>query len=258
MGLCGLVCGTVLESTSVLLSDKEPFALHCALSSAAAAAAAVDRAAHDTPSLNLPPPSRIQGAVLDWCDDTLTTYDNTAEVILASDVLYDTTSIDAFATICHRLLRWRTRPQDPVSSATAATSSSSSSSSNSSSVMLLVTDPKIERTVGARKQFTERLLSIFQPTNDDEKNPNGNDTTNTTKMTIEIDVLDLPSIPTTSSSRSATVAAADTIGTTTTSDEKRQQQQQHEEDEGITFDGKDHYKRMKEDTVLIRCIITIV
>ena len=253
MGLCGLVCGTVLESTSVLLSDKEPFALHCALSSAAAA---VDRAPHDTPSPNQTPlPSRIQGAVLDWCDDTLTTYDNTAEVILASDVLYDTTSIDAFATICHRLLRWRTRPQDPVSSATAATSSSSSSSS-SNSVMLLVTDPKIERTVGARKQFTERLLSIFQPKNDDDKNPNGNDTTNTTKMTIEIDVLDLPSIPTTSSPCSTT--AADTIGTTTTSDEKRQQQQQHEEEEGITFDGKDHYKRMKEDTVLIRCIITIV
>eukprot|EP00531_Pseudo-nitzschia_arenysensis_P018795 CAMPEP_0116121208 /NCGR_PEP_ID=MMETSP0329-20121206/3576_1 /TAXON_ID=697910 /ORGANISM="Pseudo-nitzschia arenysensis, Strain B593" /LENGTH=337 /DNA_ID=CAMNT_0003615009 /DNA_START=36 /DNA_END=1049 /DNA_ORIENTATION=- len=85
LGLCGLVAAA-LGATCVTLTDREPYALHCALATAAC----------NSFSTNV-----VKGAILDWSNPVLASH---CEVILASDVLYDGETIKAFANACEELI----------------------------------------------------------------------------------------------------------------------------------------------------------
>lgn len=123
LGLCGLTAAT-LGASSVVLTDREPFALHCALSTAAC---------HDGLA-NL-----VKGSMLDWCDTNPQQVVENPDVILASDVLYDGETIEAMAGVCQRLV-------------------------SSQGGLLLIADPKVERFSGARQRFLQHLENVAKRT----------------------------------------------------------------------------------------------
>jgi predicted nicotinamide N-methyase len=193
LSICGLISASI-GAQNVIVSDREQFALHCALSSAACNKL-----------------SNVKGVILDWCDTKNNAeLDNTADVILASDVLYDMDTVDAFANVCKRLLK--VNKDDGVSSGT-----------------ILVTDPKIERTVGARERFKNQLQLNNNDDSNSNSNSNSNDISSGVRIEVTMEEIGLP-LP-------CGVGDDDGGGS------------------GRTLDGKDHAKKMKEETVLIRCTI---
>ncbi|KAI2514308.1 hypothetical protein MHU86_201 [Fragilaria crotonensis] len=192
LGLCGLVAAKFCGAKSVLLSDREPFALHCALSTAA-----VNHLSNDM----------VQAAILDWTvlgnedktDASTTTTTTTpfsnlqADVVLASDVLYDGATIVAFARACRKICRH--------------------------GGIILVTDPREERIEGARDMFRDALQQQGQDSN--EKDNNSNNRT----FLKSFDIIDLPAIE------------CDPV------DSRRS-----------SMDCIDHVRRMREPTVLIKCV----
>jgi predicted nicotinamide N-methyase len=85
LGLCGLV-SSKLGAKSVILTDREGFALHCALSTAA-----------------LNGLENVSATVLDWADDSQLVGTTCADIVLASDVLYDPVTIELLARACVRI-----------------------------------------------------------------------------------------------------------------------------------------------------------
>ena len=120
LGLVGLTAAA-LGATKVTLTDREPFALHCALASAACNGLS----------------EGVQAALLDWCqvDDSL---QQSADVIVASDVLYDGATIDAFAQACKQFLNLSDEDHNKNNKAAGRP-------------MILIADPKVERYKGARE-----------------------------------------------------------------------------------------------------------
>ena len=116
LGVVGLYAAA-LGATSVALTDREPFSLHCAMSTAAVN--------------NLQ--DRVQAVVVDWTTPTAALQ---ANVVLASDVLYDPTSIHAFARTCQTMAA--SKPDDGA-------------------LLLLLTDPQQERYAGARDMLQKAL-----------------------------------------------------------------------------------------------------
>jgi len=129
LGICGLVAGAV-GAQSVLLLDREPRALHCAVASAELGQLSVQAVGEA---------SGIQAALYDW--DKPQDFAQTMDVILAAEVLYDPTSSVALARAMLRLLRGKDngllRPGCSV----------------------LVTDPQRERVAGGREAFAAELRS---------------------------------------------------------------------------------------------------
>jgi len=126
LGLCGLAAAA-LGAKSVTLTDREPYALHCALATAAC---------------NEFSPSVVNGAILDWSNPVLPQDSSTSsssssfcDVILASDVLYDGETILAFANACEKLIHPK------------------------KGGILLLSDPREERFPTARGMLREALVS---------------------------------------------------------------------------------------------------
>lgn len=190
LGLCGLVAAKFCGAKSVLLSDREPFALHCALSTAA-----VNHLSNDV----------VHAAILDWTilgneDKTGTTTPTTspfsnlqADVVLASDVLYDGATIVAFARACRQICR--------------------------NGGVILVTDPRVERVEGARDLFRDALE------HEHESNAKENNNKSNRIFLQSFEIIDLPAIE------------CDPVDSRKSS-----------------MDCIDHSRRMREPTVLIKCV----
>lgn len=137
LGLCGLVAAA-LGAKRVTLTDREPYALHCAMATAAC---------------NGLSNSLVQSAILDWSDPVLPS-SSFCDVIVASDVLYDGETIQAFANACEKLI-------DPKKGG-----------------LLLLADPREERFPTAREMLQEALSALGEKS----------------KRSIQFQVLDLPPI----------------------------------------------------------------
>lgn len=136
LGLVGLVASTAAKS--VLLTDREPMALHCAMSTAACNKQF----------------GNVQAAILEW-GNVPPTMQGMADIVVASDVLYDKDTIRALSEACRSLL-------PPTGG------------------LVMITDPQKERTVGARQILQEALSRDF---------------TNVAIETIELDPIKCSSNP---------------------------------------------------------------
>lgn len=98
LGIAGLTAAS-LGASSVVLMDREPFALHCAMSSAA-----------------LNQLKNVQAAVVDWSSPQFQDdYGQSADIVLCSDVLYDAETVVSLAALVASLMRpggrvWVTDP----------------------------------------------------------------------------------------------------------------------------------------------------
>ena len=140
LGLCGLACAA-LGATSVTLTDREPYALHCAMATAECnqLGSVTTSAILDWSHLVLPRLGRPQDK--DDEDENDENEESTGEtsfcdVVLASDVLYDGETILAFAKACEILI-------DPFDGG-----------------VLLLSDPREERFPNARAMLEEALVSL--------------------------------------------------------------------------------------------------
>jgi predicted nicotinamide N-methyase len=159
LGLCGLVSAG-LGAKSVLLTDREGYALHCAMSTAAVN--------------NLQ--DKVTASIFDWENNVEgSSMERAADVVLASDVLYDSKTIGLLARACKNIL--------------------------APGGMLLLTDPVVSRYPHARDTFRSAWEAEVGGT---------------------IEEISLPLIECT---------------------------------ESETMEGRDHTRRMKEPTVLIKCFL---
>lgn len=119
LGVVGLVAAAGCGATSVTLTDREPWALQCAMATAAT---------HPDWQHN------VAAALLDWTTvhDNVPQLAQSADVIVASDVLYDGDTIQALAAACRALAK----PAGAV---------------------LLLADPQTERFTGARDTLQQAL-----------------------------------------------------------------------------------------------------
>ena len=135
---CGLgvagITASFLGAKSVLLLDREPFSLHCALATASLHGIDV-RADIETPSNPRKtdfdtdrPPGPISAALFNWCDPNIPA---AVDVVLASDVLYDDATVVSLANTVVKILQYQGR--------------------------LLVVDPSRERSPGCRAAFVAAL-----------------------------------------------------------------------------------------------------
>lgn len=134
LGISGLAASFAGAATVTLL-DREPEALHCAMATAqlnGLPTAAVDAAGE-------PPPGAIRAALFDW---TAAAAPVNADVVLASEVLYDAESIAPLAEAVLKVLK------------------SPGADGGEGSLLgkrLLVADPRKERVTGCRTSFVTAL-----------------------------------------------------------------------------------------------------
>jgi predicted nicotinamide N-methyase len=153
VALCGLAAAIEVGAPLVTVTDREPFALHCALATAACNPDRVrigggnDSSGDADDNHNKPV---LSAALLDWrqVEQSAPQLVDSATVILASDVLYDGTTIDAFAEACLKILKKK-----------AGTSSNATTAVIDEGCMVLVADPKVERFVGAREMLLQSRLA---------------------------------------------------------------------------------------------------
>eukprot|EP00593_Proboscia_inermis_P014507 CAMPEP_0171325722 /NCGR_PEP_ID=MMETSP0816-20121228/116991_1 /TAXON_ID=420281 /ORGANISM="Proboscia inermis, Strain CCAP1064/1" /LENGTH=237 /DNA_ID=CAMNT_0011824977 /DNA_START=21 /DNA_END=734 /DNA_ORIENTATION=+ len=117
LGVAGMTAAC-LGAQSVILTDRDGLALHCAMSTVACN------------QLN-EGEQRIKAAIVDWTDEESLLRCGDADVVLASDVLYDEETIIAFGRACRTIL--------------------------SKGGRVLVTDPLVERKAGCRELLRQEL-----------------------------------------------------------------------------------------------------
>lgn len=217
VALCGLAAAIELGASRVTVTDREPFALHCALASAACHPSLVrvgdgsgsgkggsegsegkDEMGSEIPTLS--------AAILDWCqvEQSAPQLVDTATTILVSDVLYDGTTIDAFADACMKILKKKKDERGGASSSGVGDGMTADVVVIDADCIVLVADPKMERFAGAREKLLQSQLA---------------------KAAKMVDVIDLP-MP------SSSLISSELVAT--------------------TLDGRDHVSRMQEPSVLIQ------
>lgn len=134
----GSSCG---PAAAVLLLDREPFALHCALASAKLNGlniVPVQESLFANSALERPDSPTVSASVLDWSDEAaLNALSGVADVVIASDVLYDDDTVVALADTMVRMLHV--------------------SEDGRKKGLLAVVDPERERCRGCRAAFLEAL-----------------------------------------------------------------------------------------------------
>ena len=168
LGLSGLsfAVSAATESTNikrtVTFLDREPYALHCVMASAAINNLATAPISGEQDPQQGPQQITARSSIDDWTStdknisykdlhiDALKSYDNNQSLILASDILYEPSSMNSLATKLRNLLH----PTDGG--------------------YVLITDPEKERTSGCRSALVDSvkemggevvILSIPQPKN---------------------------------------------------------------------------------------------
>ena len=149
LGIAGLTAAG-LGATRVVLMDREPYALHCAMATANINGMATD------PTASVP--AVVEAAVIDWSgfEDAKATasskstegsvfekYKSSADVILCSDVLYDFQTVEDLAHVIRLLLRKREKVDGMEDGR-----------------LVLVTDPAIERVQGIQQEFCRVLRDL--------------------------------------------------------------------------------------------------
>ena len=153
VGLVGLTAAT-LGAKSVVLTDREPLALHCAMSTVAVHGWNSEASASSSFSSPSSVPL-VSAGLLNWEDvgdgkgdtknDDVSSFvhqiKGSADVVVASDVLYDGETIELFAKTCQWLL------------------ADEGGDHESGGGIILVTDPKTERFDAARDLLLKSLGS---------------------------------------------------------------------------------------------------
>jgi len=141
LGLVGVVAACV-GASNVTLMDREPYALHCAMSTAHLAEVE----------------DRVQAAVVDWSTREFEErYAGSADCVVASDVLYDPNTVESLARMIAMLLLPTGRENGGSADSSDTTDNSKNSSDNTRKLWL--TDPKAERVAGLQKKFVAALES---------------------------------------------------------------------------------------------------
>ena len=172
LGLVGLVCAGY-GAEKVTLTDREPHALHCAMSTA---------------SINQY--KNVDATLLDWTN--VLSYKNllhSVNIIVASDIFYDGDTIAQFATVCTQLLKHQNKEKN-----------------DDDDCLILISDPLEERFQGARTIFVETMQ---------QKYPN----------------FHMECIYPAKNNHETTII----------------------EESFLTSDAKDHFRRMQEPTVILKC-----
>ena len=218
LGLPGIV-SCALGASKVVLTDRDPFAMHCALSTGA-----VNGMGRGEES------SCLVASILDWNNEAaleavVREAGGSVDVVIASDVLYDIEGAVSFARICRRLLIGDNNDAGGCREGDEGNGRMGRRS-------ILVTDPKFERAPGVRDTFLSTLvgggneMKVLTTENENEKE---NENRKGKETDIEVEIIDLP--PTLSKGNEDDIAC------------------------GSTIEGRDHIRLMNEATVLIKCTL---
>lgn len=101
VGLAGLATALYCDPASVIFSDREPLAVHCALSSASVNGVKVFPLADlNTVSADV----KVAGCLLDWAEPQVTLEGTLIDTIIGADVLYDPGTAALCANACATII----------------------------------------------------------------------------------------------------------------------------------------------------------
>ena len=132
LGLVGLVADQCLGAQRVTWTDREPWALHCAMASGAS-----NRKTNDNVGISASS-CQVQATLLDWQNNVPPDLAGQADVIVATDVLYDVAAVPLLVKVMRQLA---------VKDATGVVDQT----------MVLLGDPQRERAAGAREALATAL-----------------------------------------------------------------------------------------------------
>jgi predicted nicotinamide N-methyase len=99
LGLAGLAAALFASPASVVFCDREPLAIHCALSSAAMNDVAVVALSGLASGGDV----KVAGALLDWAEPQA--MPQPVDMVIGADVLYDPATAASLANACSELVR---------------------------------------------------------------------------------------------------------------------------------------------------------
>jgi hypothetical protein len=131
LALAGLAVALCASPSSVIFSDREPLALHCALSSAAVNNVGVYPLSELSDTNN--DDVKVGGCLLDWAQPLVTLEGINIDTVIGADVLYDPGTAAMLANACAQII-------------------------GSGTVVLC--EPTIERALGCRKAFLDACEEV--------------------------------------------------------------------------------------------------